>query len=209
MKQRLWLGTVFTLVVVLGLGGWVLPYVASAEDGKIKGLAAGLPVGGISLLASGNLSAEFQVGFGDPSILFPVVISSTTQVEVEEGSLPATLRNGDAVEVEGSIDPTGKLLVDKLDLENFLELEINAFIVDIPPLGPGGTLNLPLAPGSPSVGVMFSLVVSGVQFPMVITAETQVEGITPTLALNDGDQVEFEAIVRGGEIRVIKIKEED
>lgn len=207
MKQRLWLGALLTLVV-LGLGGWVLPYVASAEDGKIKGLAAGLPVGGITLSAAlGNSSAEFQVGFGDPAILFPVVISLTTQVEVGEGVFPATLSNGDAVEVEGSIDPaTGKLQVSKLELENFLELEIKALIVAIPT--PGNTLTLPLAPG-PSVTVTFSLAVSGVQFPMVITSETRVDESTPSLVLNVDDQVEFEAIFRDGEIRVIKIKKED
>jgi hypothetical protein len=194
-------------LVVLGLGGWVDPYVASAEDGKIKGLAAGVPGGSISLLTSGNPSADFQVGFGDPAILFPVVISPTTQVEVEEGSFPATLSNGDAIEVEGRITPEGKLQVSKLEMEDFLELEINAFIVDIPTLD--NTLTLPMAPGSPPVTVTFRLAVSSTIFPMVITPETQVEGSTPPLVLNEGEQVEFEAIFRDGEIRVIKIKDED
>lgn len=210
MKQRLWVGSIVTLVV-LGVGALVLPYGASAgdRDGKIKGLAAGVPGGSITVpLPAGAAPVEFQVTFGSPSISFPVILTSATDVDVEEG--PSILSNGDAVEVEGSINAAGKLLLDELDLENFLELEIDAF-VDVPPLGPGsgGTLTLPLAPGALSVTVLFSLVVSGATFPMVITPATQVEGTTSTLVLNDGGRVEFEAIFRDGEIRVMKIEKED
>jgi hypothetical protein len=207
MQQRLWVGGI-VMVVVLGVGGLVLPYGASAgeRDGKIKGLAAGVPGGSITVpLPDGVAPVEFQVTFGSPSISFPVILTSATDVDVEEG--PSILSNGDAVEVEGSINAEGKLLLDELELEDFLELEIDGLIVDIPTVD--NTLTLPLAPGSPSVTVLFSLVVSGATFPMVITPATQVEGSTSTLVLNEGDRVEFEAVFRDGEIRVQKIEEED
>lgn len=211
MKQRVWVGSIVTLVV-LWVGALVLPYGASAadRDGKIKGLAAGVPGGSITVpLPAGAAPVEFQVTFGSPSIAFPVILTSATDVDVEEG--PSILSNGDAVKVEGSINAAGKLLLDELELKDFLELEVDAF-VDVPPLGPGsgGTLTLPLAPGAPSVTVLFSLVVSsGATFPMVITPATQVEGTASTLVLNDGGRVEFEAIFRDGEIRVMKIEKED
>ncbi|MBI2882434.1 MAG: hypothetical protein HYY11_00765 [Candidatus Methylomirabilis oxyfera] len=204
MRQRLMFNGMLMLVV-LGLGGFGLlsPTGAiGAQDGKIKGLAAGVPGGSISLAATGNPTTEFQVTFGDPAISFPVVISPATQVKIEEGTLPATLRNGDAVEVEGSITPEGKLLLDELELEDFLELEIDAIITSVP----GGALTLPLAPGSPAVFVQFSLVASGTTFSMVITPETEVEG--GALLLTAGTRVEFEAVLRDSEIRVIKIKSE-
>lgn len=208
MKCRLWFVAVLTLVI-LGLGAWVSPYAATANDGEIKGLAAGVPGGSIALSATGNPSAEFQISFGSPSLLFSVVISPTTQVEIEEGSFPITVSNGNTVEVEGSIDPaTGKFLVERLKLEDFLELEIHAFIVDVPPSGTGGTLTLPMTPGSSPVSVPFSLVVSGQQFFMTLTPDTLVEGVPP-LTLNDGDRVEFEAILRDGELKVQKIKEDN
>lgn len=198
-----------SMLVVLGLGGLVLPYWAAAHgghdnDGKIKGVAAGLPPGGITVpLSVGSSPVEFQVTFGSPSIAFPVILTSATQVKLEEGALSATLSNGDAVEVEGSTNTEGKLLLDELELEDFLELEIDAFIVDIP----GDTLSLPLAPGSPSVTVTFSLAVSTSLLPMVITPETQVEG--GTLLLTEGARVEFEALFRDGQIQVNKIELED
>ncbi|MCZ7626654.1 MAG: DUF5666 domain-containing protein [Candidatus Methylomirabilis sp.] len=146
---------------------------------------------------------EFQVTFGSPSIAFPVILTSATLVEIDEGLLSATLSNGDAVEVKGSINPDGKLLLDELKLEDFLEVEIDAFITSIP----GGTLALPLAPGSPAVSVQFALVVSGTTFSMTITPETQVkEG--PFL-LTEGARVEFDALLRNGELQVHKIELED
>lgn len=133
-----------------------------------------------------------------------MILTSATQVKLEEGALSATLSNGDAVEVEGSTNAEGKLLLDELELEDFFEVEIDAIITSIP----GGTLALPLTPGSPSVFVQFSLVVSGTTFSMVITPDTQVEGGAPLL-LNEGDRVEFEALLRNGELQVHKIELED
>lgn len=148
MRQRLMLRGV-VMLVVLGLGGLVLPYWAAAHgghdnDGKIKGVAAGLPAGGITVpLSVGSSPVEFQVTFGSPSIAFPVILTSATQVKLEEGALSATLSNGDAVEVEGSTNAEGKLLLDELELEDFFEVEIDAIITSIP----GGTLALPLTRG--------------------------------------------------------------
>jgi hypothetical protein len=91
------------------------------------------------------------------------------------------------VEVKGSINAEGKLVVDELELENFLELEIDAFIVEIP----GDTLLLLLDPGSPSVTVQFSLAVSGTTFPMVITPRPRSRGRSAAHARSPGR-------VRGG-----------
>lgn len=196
------------MLAVLGLGGLGLLTPAGAnggQDGKIKGVAAGLPPEGIIVpLSFGADPVEFQATFGSPSIAFPVILTSATEVKIDEGLLSATLSNGDAVEVEGSINPDGKLLLDELELEDFLELEIDAFIVDIPG---DTTLALPLAAGSPAVTVTFSLVVSGTQFPMVITPETKVEG--GPLLLTEGARVEFEALFRDDQIQVHKIELED
>ena len=196
------------MLVVLGLGGFALPYWAAAhpghgDDGKIKGIAAGVPGGSISLNATGNSTTEFQVTFGSPSIAFPVILTPTTVVRIDNGAFPATLSNGDAVEVEGVLNAEVKLVLGKLELEDFLELEIDAFVVSIP----GNTLQLPLAPGSFPVTIQISLAGSTSLFPIVITTETQAE--EGAFLLTEGARVEFEALFRNGEIQVHKIELED
>lgn len=194
------------MLVVLGLGGFMPPDWAAAnggDDGKIKGIAAGVPGGSISLNATGNSTAEFQVTFGSPSIAFPVILTPTTEVKIDDAIFPATLSNGDAVEVEGALNADGKLVLDELELEDFLELEIDAFVIEIP----GDTLQLPLDPGDSPVTVQISLAASTSLLPIVITPETQANG-GPFL-LTEGARVEFEALFRNGEIQVHKIELEN
>lgn len=70
---------------------------------------------------------------------------------------------------------------------------------------PGGSLTLPLAPGSPDVTItLFLGGTGGPAVPIVVTPSTRVRGGT-TLTLHDNDFIEAKALLLSGQIVAVKI----
>lgn len=87
-------------------------------------------------------------------------------------------------------------------------------LVDVPPLGVlgGGTLLLPLPFGAAPVTVDVLLGIPAVRVPVVISPATQIEteeGIAPPVPLTDGDRIEVDFKIVGGNVIAEKLKVEN
>jgi hypothetical protein len=80
-----------------------------------------------------------------------------------------------------------------------------AGFVDVPPLGPGGTLTLPLAPGSPPMTIQIQLGAPALQVPVRITTSTAIEETGSPMTLTDGDRVKLDTVIMGGVIQVTRL----
>src|SRR5262249_54028777 len=73
----------------------------------------------------------------------------------------------------------------------------------------GGTLSLPLPPGS-SVTIQIQLGTPAVFVPILVTSSTQVEGATSLPAtITDGDRVKVDAVIDGSVLRATKLEIEE
>jgi hypothetical protein len=85
-----------------------------------------------------------------------------------------------------------------------------AGLADALPAGPGGSLTLPLAPGSAAVTLIVSLGVPALPIPVEITAATVVESPLPVpVTVVDGDRVKVEVAQVQGVLRASKIEVEN
>ena len=88
-------------------------------------------------------------------------------------------------------------------------LKVSGF-VDVSPLGPGGTLPLPLAPGTPPATIQVQFGIPAFQATIQITPSTTVESETGRpVTLTDGDRVKVEAVIENGVIRATKLELEE
>ena len=89
------------------------------------------------------------------------------------------------------------------------EIKIAGF-VDVLPVGPGGLLTLPLAPGAAPVNLSVSVGSPSATVVVQITSATLIEtqsGLPVTIT--DGDRVKLEAAIVGGVLRALTLEVED
>lgn len=209
-RRIVWIPALLAGLVVAAFT--VTPAWAGKIHGKLRGT---VDVPGTSLtlpLAPGAPNVIITLFLGGPSgPQVPITITPNTKVDAEDSKEKGsgnvvTFVDGDSVEVKTKAQPMGtgiEIVATKIELEN---PQIEAFgAVDVP----GSVLTLPLAPGSSNVTILVALGgVGGPTIPVVVTPNTRVKG-GDTLTLVDGDFIEFKAVLQGGEVVALKIREEN
>jgi hypothetical protein len=180
------------LILFLGAA----PAVADDSDIKLKGFA-GVPGSSLTLpLPDGAAPVTIDVTFGIPAVTIPLQITSDTKIK-SKSSGSVLLTDGDAVKIRAAV--VGSVLrASRLELGDFLELELTGVVEGVPAAG----VALPLAPGT-TLDFVVSLGTSAIDVPVRLTSSTKVND-APTL--HNGDLVRVEAVVRGGLVVVTKLK---
>lgn len=184
------------------------PVWAEKIHGKLRGVVGDLPGASLTLpLTTGEVTAKiFLGGPSGPSLQFTITPSTNVDAEDTKEKGPGgtiTLADGDWIEVKGKLQ-AGKIVATKIKLDN-PELEIFGAVGGLP----GGSLALPLSPGS---DVHATLSVGGVGGPpldILITPNTRVRG-GMTLTLVDTDFIEVKAVLQhDGQLVAVKIGKEN
>lgn len=174
------------------------------EEVELQGIVDVLPQGPGGMLTlplpagSPNVTVLLEVGI--PAVAIPFTITPSTGIDVEEGSSPVTLVDGDRVTLDAMI-VGGTLFAIDLEVNAFPELELRGTAGGLPASG----VALPLPQNSPPVDFTLDLGVAGVgPLPVRVTSDTQVEGSAFTL--KNGDPIEIEGLVRDFVIAITEIE---
>jgi uncharacterized protein DUF5666 len=85
-----------------------------------------------------------------------------------------------------------------------------AGLVDVLPVGPGGTLTLPLAPGAAPVFLQIGVGTPSVPVTVQITPATVIKAESGLpVTITDGDRVKAEVVAVGGVLRTLKLEVEN
>ncbi len=106
-----------------------------------------------------------------------------------------------------SVNPLAGLLLPSSGwVSEDTEIKLAGF-ADVPPAGAGGTLTLPLAPGSLPVTLIVTFGIPSVQVAVMITPATAIKSESgPPVTLADGDRVKIEAAVVNGSLQAVELE---
>lgn len=174
------------------------------EEVELQGIVDVQPQGPGGMLTlplpagSPNVTVLLEVGI--PAVAIPFTITPETEIDVEEGSSPVTLVDGDRVTLDALI-VGGTLFATDLEVNAFPELELRGTAGGLPASG----VALPLPQDSPPVDFTLDLGVAGVgPLPVRVTSDTQVEDSAFTLM--NGEPIEIEGLVRDFVIVITEIE---
>jgi hypothetical protein len=181
-------------------GGLVLTELEIEDFEEVK-LAGLVKVGGIlTLPVATDTFISLAVG-GALGLDLTIKLTPDTRVEIEELEGPSILHDDDFVEIEVVLQGAD-LIAREIEIEEFGELKITGTVT-----GLSSPLTLPI---TGDTSVTFLIVIGSldtITLEIVITSATVIEGGLTSLI--NGNQVEVEAVVRGGMLRATELERED
>lgn len=169
------------------------------EEVKLAGLVN--MDGVLTLPVDFNTPINLAVG-GATGPVLTIILTPDTRVEIEELEGPSILHDDDFVEIEVVLRGPD-LIAREIEIEDFGELEITGTVT-----GLSGPLTLPI---TGDTSATFQIVIGSldttITLEIVITSATVIEGGLTSLI--NGNQVEVEAVIRGGMIRATELERED